>query len=336
MINQLCPQCGCSFPEDQVFCQRSKCIALREKRDRAYTCIDSEYAKRKLATSKRHQYKISVMQMNKAIQYLGTVNAQESVPATKRPLPEKMQAKIDAHTRGECGCGSDAVCKDEVRKIKIKARNEMPIVFEPVLDTYSIDLYNEYANRNLKMTPELKTRLEVIEDRAITYLTQTPLRPDLVNTKHLHNETYSVDEVEDWYEPRQYMIGSSGEKIRFDSDINNIVGNEDGTLTVLTKGFKDSGLLKGAEADNQLRPLSSFDVSLSQIKEADAEKKKNAKPTFYKHRRDQHLDSVANRWVRDFLAEQKRAGKPTFKEVEADFDRLFVLNQPRKPEKPAA
>jgi hypothetical protein len=62
---------------------------------------------------------------------------------------------------------------------------------------------------------------------------------------------------------------------------------------------------KGRTASGQQRPLVVFD----------------RKPIVTKEDREE--EAPANRWVQEFLADRRRSGKPSFKEVEADLDKLF-------------
>lgn len=184
---------SCVFCYGTLPCEKLSCKRASDRREQMYAylkppkrvlCQDPEYIK-------------------KAIDALQRAGAQRVLTASMQSLPDEYHALIEGHQKHQCDCAEkckqyitdrriddhnywhvkrgepcdcdesmteeewqDALlryCENEIAEIKRRGRYALKAVQIPVLDEDSIRLYRNYAGRHLKMTDELKNRIEVIE-----------------------------------------------------------------------------------------------------------------------------------------------------------------------------
>ena len=188
-----CHICNQEIPIGEGSCSRPSCKRASDRREQMYAylkppkrvlCQDPEYIK-------------------KAIDALQRAGAQRILTVKMQPWPDEYFATIAKHEKHQCDCAeqckqyvidrrSDAhnywhvekgepcdcdeplteeewqetvswYCQKEVADIKRWARQGLKPIQIPVLDEDSVKLYCNYVGRHLKMTDELKNRIEVIE-----------------------------------------------------------------------------------------------------------------------------------------------------------------------------
>jgi hypothetical protein len=266
---------------------------------------------RKKEKSLRVKYGITVRDMNIAVRKVFELGASRLVPARQRPLPERTKRAIERHENGLCSCAAKIAqvrskvdpeywgaysveneCAAAVEKLKIKAWNDAPPEYDPILSAFSVKLYSDYANQNVKVDAATKVRLESIEDFVIEFNLHTPICPDII--KPLKGERYDPLDDDDWeWEPATV----TAREILGQFNVNDEFDPNDAQGEIKNAGFTKKGRPK---------PLSSFDSPIQE----DSETRK--------------LEKETAAWVRKFLADKSEGKEKTYKQVEADLDRLFL------------
>jgi hypothetical protein len=268
---------------------------------------------RKKEKSLRVKYGITVREMNVAVRRTFEFGACRLVPARQRPLPARTQRAIERHENGLCSCAAkiaqlrskepeyqgaysvEAECAAAIEQLKIKAWNKASPEYDPILTAFSVKLYGDYANQNIKVDAATKVRLESIEDFVIEFNLHTPICPDII--KPLKGERYDPIDDDDWeWEPDVATVVTAREilgqfNVNDDFDPNDAQGE-----------IKNAGLTKKGRP----KPLSSFDLSIQEDRETRKVEKETAA------------------WVRKFLADKSEGKEKTYKQVEADLDKLFL------------
>jgi hypothetical protein len=265
---------------------------------------------RKKEKSLRLKYGITVREMNVAVRRTFDFGASRLVPARQRPLPERTQRAIERHENGLCSCAAkiDRVrntvepaywglytvedeCAAAIGRLKLKAWNNSFPEYDPILTSFSVKLYSDYANQNIKVDAATKTRLESIEDFVIEFNLHTPICPEIV--KPLKGERYEpLDDDWDW-EPDAV----TGREILGHFNVNDDFDPNDAQGEIKNAGFTRTGRLK---------PLSTFD------------------PPIQEDRETRRLEKETAGWVREFLTAKGEDRAKTYKQVESDLDRLFL------------
>ena len=264
--------------------------------------------------SLRVKYGISVREMNVAIRRTFEFGASRRIPARQRPLPARTQRAIERHESGRCSCAAKIAqlrskedpeyrdsysvedeCAAAIKRIKLKSWNNASPEYDPILTTFSVKLYSDYANQNVAVDAATKVRLESIEDWVIEFNLHTPICPDII--KPLKGDRYDpVIDDDNWeWEPDATTAGTAQE-ILGQSDAKDEFDSMDAAGEIKNNGHTRSGHLK---------PLSSFDLPIAE------------------DRKTRALEKQADLWVRDFLATKGEGNRKTYRQVEADLDKLF-------------
>jgi hypothetical protein len=265
---------------------------------------------RKKEKSMRVKYGITVREMNVAVRRTFEFGASRLVPAKQRPLPERTQRAIERHKNGMCSCAAKIAqvrskvdpeywgaysveneCAAAVKKLRIRAWNDAPPEYDPILTTFSVKLYSDYANQNIKVDAAKKVRLEVIEDFVIEFNLHTPICPDII--KPLKGRYDPLDDDNWEWEPDV----ATAREILGQFNVNDDFDPNDAQGEIKNAGFTRTGRLK---------PLSTFDTPIQEDRET------------------RKLEKETAAWVRKFLAEKTEGKEKTYKQVEADLDRLFL------------
>lgn len=271
---------------------------------------------RKKEKSLRVKYGITVREMNVAIHRTFEFGASRLVPAKQRPLPARTQRAIERHENGQCSCAAkiaqlrskeedpeywdsysvEGECAAAIRRLKIKAWNDASPEYDPILTAFSVKLYSDYANQNAKVDAATRLRLESIEDWVIELNLHTPICPDII--KPIKGDRYDpIVDDDNWeWEPDVATAVTAREVLgRF--NVNDDFDPNDAQGEIKNAGFTEKGRPK---------PLSTFDSPIQEDRET------------------RKLEKETAAWVRDFLADKSEGQTKTYKQVEADLDKLFL------------
>jgi hypothetical protein len=266
---------------------------------------------RKKEKSLRLKYGIAVREMNVAVRRTFEFGASRLVPAKQRPLPDRTQRAIERHENGLCSCAAkiaevrskldpeywdsysvEGECAAAIERLKLKAWNNASPEYDPILTAFSVKLYSDYANQNVKVDAAMKLRLESIEDWVIEFNLHTPICPDII--KPLKGDRYDPLDDDDWeWEPATV----TAREILGQFNVNDEFDPNDAQGEIKNAGFTEKGRPKR---------LSSFDLPIQE------------------DRGTRKLEKETAAWVRKFLADKSEGKEKTYKQVEADLDRLFL------------
>jgi hypothetical protein len=277
--------------------------------------------------------------INEAIKALQAAQQQRLVPPRMQNLDEDTQKLIDEHLKRKCDCAanykeyyltehhdywhsergetcdcaelteqdcldsSESECKKAVADIRRNARRGMPLLYVPVLDDHAIKLYGAYANRNLKMTDELKTRLEIIEDIVVEAIV---------------NRTFAFEEKPEHLWRRPTLEGQGWTLFEVTPP----------GRRVNTKGNSEA-LSGGTPAPAEWREI--FDEKLSIGTEGQGREINSFDRVVKVDKETWHTEKMTKLWLQEYLAE-KPPGRDR-ESARADFARLFELKSLEKRQK---
>jgi hypothetical protein len=264
--------------------------------------------------SLRVKYGIPVRDMNIAVRKVFELGASRLVPARQLPLPATTQRAIERHEKGLCSCaakiaqiqsevgpefsGSYSVegeCAAAIKKLKVRSWNNTSPEFDPILNDFSVKLYADYANQHLKnLDDSMKARLESIEELAIEFCLSNHVCADIIKPPKGRHDP--MDDPNWEWEP-DALTTVTAREILGQFNANDEFDSNDATGEIKNSGYTRKGRQK---------PLSSFDLPIRE------------------DRGTRKLEKETDSWVREYLATKHGHGKKTYKQVEADFDKLFL------------